>query len=118
MWMPSDVIRSSLGSPVERDGFELLVPPSKRTAVRRVRPSFFDARLHRLRSFLSPRTTTSNFRHPKVISLVAAREETWDGTAERKDGTGHRLDRRGRPARRSQARQVGARVLVHGRDAE
>src|SRR6516164_3766179 len=34
---------------------------------------FFGARLHRLRSFLSPRTTTSNFRHPKVISLVAAR---------------------------------------------
>jgi hypothetical protein len=27
-----------------------------------------------------------------------------DGKAERKDGTGHRFDRRGRPARRSQAR--------------
>ena len=31
-------------------------------------------------------------------------EETCDGKAERKDGTGHRFDRRGRPARRSQAR--------------
>ena len=118
MWMPSDVIRSSLGSPVERDGFELLVPPSKRTAVRRVRPSFFDARLHRLRSFLSPRTTTSNFRHLKVISLVAAREETWDGTAQRKDGTGHgSTDGVGRLVARKLG-QVGARVLVHGRDAE
>ena len=34
-----------------------------------------------------------------------------------KDGTGHRFDRRGRPARRSQTR-ASRRVLVHGRDAE
>src|SRR5215472_8226945 len=62
------------------------------------------ARRHRPRSFLSPRATTSNSRHPKVISLVESREETWDGKAERKDRTGHRFDRRRRPARCTQAR--------------
>src|SRR5207249_12032304 len=35
-------------------------------------------------------------RYPKVISLVEPRVETCDGKAERKDGTGHRFDRRGR----------------------
>jgi hypothetical protein len=78
----------------------------------------FGAWLHRLRSFLSPRTTTSNSRHPKVISLVEPREETWDGKAERKDGTGHRLDRRGRPARRSRARASRRARASAGRDAE
>src|SRR5690349_6741367 len=48
--------------------------------------------------------TTSNSRQPKVTSLIEPREETWDGKAERKDGTGHRFDRWGRPARRSQTR--------------
>ena len=48
--------------------------------------------------------TTSNSRHPKVISLVEPCEETCDGKAERKDGTGHRFDGRRRPAGRSQAR--------------
>jgi hypothetical protein len=37
-------------SPLEEAGFELLVPPSKRTAVSRALPSIFGARLHRLRS--------------------------------------------------------------------
>jgi hypothetical protein len=43
--------REFADSPLEEEGFELLVPPSKRTAVRRARPSFFRARLHRVRSF-------------------------------------------------------------------
>jgi hypothetical protein len=43
--------RFASDSPLEEEGFELLVPPSKRTAVRRARPLFFRARLHRLRSF-------------------------------------------------------------------
>jgi len=43
---------------------------------------------------------------------------TWDGKAERKNGAGHRLDRRvGRLVARKLG-QAGARVLSHGRDAE
>jgi hypothetical protein len=33
-------------SPLEEDGFELLVPPSKRIASAELAPSFFGARLH------------------------------------------------------------------------
>ncbi len=62
--------------------------------------------------------TTSNPRHPTVISLVESREETWDGRAERKtalvtgstDGVGRLVARK--------LGQAGARVLVHGRGAE
>ena len=54
--------------------------------------------------FLSPKMTTSSSRRRKVISLVERREETWDGKAERNDGTGHRFDRRRRPAHCAQAR--------------
>jgi NAD(P)-dependent dehydrogenase (short-subunit alcohol dehydrogenase family) len=62
--------------------------------------------------------TTSNSRHPKVISLVEPCEETCDGKAERKDGTGHgSTDGVGRLVARKLG-QAGARVLVHGRDAE
>jgi hypothetical protein len=49
---PGREVRFAADSPVEEKGFELLVPLSKRTAVRRTRPFFFGARLHRLRSFL------------------------------------------------------------------
>jgi hypothetical protein len=43
-------VRFAEDSPLEEDGFELLVPPSKRTAYAELAPSFFGARLHRLRS--------------------------------------------------------------------
>jgi hypothetical protein len=48
---PAAAARFVPDSPLEEEGFELLVPPSNRTAVRRARPSFFGTRLHRLRSF-------------------------------------------------------------------
>src|SRR5437660_12797294 len=41
-WRPDrEEVRFARDSPLEEDGFELLGPPSKRTAVRRARPSFF-----------------------------------------------------------------------------
>jgi hypothetical protein len=48
------------------------------------------------------------------VTDEALQTGTWDGKAEREDGTGHRVDGRGRPARGSQLGQAGARVLVHG----
>ena len=64
------MLGSSPDSPPEEAGFELRVPASKGTAIRRARPFVFWRPGHRPRSFLSPRATTSNSRHPKVISLV------------------------------------------------
>src|SRR5437868_11738983 len=61
---------------------------------------------------------TSNFRHPKLISLVEPHEETWMENLTGKtalvtgstDGVGRLVARK--------LGQAGARVLVHGRDAE
>jgi len=41
--------------------------------------------------------------HP-ILRMKRQKTGTWDGRAEREDGAGHRVDRRGRPARRSQIR--------------
>src|SRR6516162_4824128 len=80
-------------------------PTSERTTVRRAPLFVFSGQAAPAAIvILSPRMTTSSSRHPKVISLVERREETWDGKAERKDGTDHRFDRRRRPACCAQAR--------------
>src|SRR5437868_8442519 len=61
---------------------------------------------------------TSNFRHPKLISLVEPHEETWMENLSGKtalvtgstDGVGRLVARK--------LGQAGARVLVHGRDVK
>src|SRR5205085_10249347 len=67
---------------------------------------------------LLPRMPTSNFPHPKLISLVEPHEETWMENLTGKtalvtgstDGVGRLVARK--------LGQAGGRVLVHGRDAE
>jgi hypothetical protein len=65
---------------------------------------FFSAQLHPLRSFLISKNDDFELTASPSNLGRRASEETSDEKADRKDGTRHRFDRRGRPARRSQAR--------------